>query len=84
MEDRDLELMEAAVTAFLCLVPALAEQIEQSVPVGSTRAERNLHRQQKGWAELCHSARRTGVDPMEFARQVILMHRQDQRTRSLN
>lgn len=84
MEDCDLELMEAAVTAFLCLVPALAEQIEQSVPAGSTRAERNLHRQQKGWAELCHSAHRTGVDPMEYARQVVAVHRQDQRTRNLN
>lgn len=84
MEERDKETMEAAVTAFLCLVPALAEEIEQSVPAGSTRTERNLYRQQKGWAELCHSARRTGIDPMEYARQIILLHRHDQRRRVLN
>ncbi|MBG6290058.1 hypothetical protein I5I61_21595 [Pseudomonas nitroreducens] len=84
MEDRDKEFMKAAVTAFLCLVPALAEEIEQGVPAGSTRAERDLHRQQKGWAELCQSARRAGIEPMEYARQVVILHRSDQRKRVLN
>lgn len=84
VSDRDKELMEAAVSAFLYLVPALAEEIDRRIPVGSTAAEQRLHRQQKGWAELCHSANRSGIDPIEFARQVVAMHEQTSRTRSLN
>lgn len=84
MEDYDKDLMDAAVAAFLCLVPALAEEIELGVPNGSTRAERDLHRQQKGWAELCQSARRAGIEPMEYAKHVVILHRSDQRRRVLN
>ncbi len=81
MSEDNSQLMEAAVAAFLSLVPALAEEIERSVPIGATAAERLLHRRQKGWAELCHSAQRTGIDPLEFARQVVRLGEEDRRMR---
>ncbi|MFV3330990.1 hypothetical protein ACNFIA_08670 [Pseudomonas sp. NY15437] len=84
MNDSDKELKEAAVAAFLLLVPALAQEIERTIPLGSTPAERHLHRQRKGWAELCESAQRTDIDPLEFARQVVVLYQQERRRSRLN
>jgi hypothetical protein len=39
VEDRDQKLMEAAVDAFLFFVPALAEEIECSLPQGASSEE---------------------------------------------
>lgn len=84
MDELDQKLMQAAVDAFLTLVPALAEEIERNLPRGATSAEVDNARRTKGWVELCQSARRIGVDPLEYAKQIVALQRQEQRTRQVN
>lgn len=77
MEKRDVELMSTAVAAFLSLVPSLAEEIERSTPASASESERALYRKRKGWTELCFSARRVGMEPYEYAKQIIEVRNED-------
>ncbi|RUI15300.1 hypothetical protein [Pseudomonas aeruginosa] len=76
MDKNDQKLMEAAVEAFLILVPALAEEIELNLPRGATAAELDNFRRTKAWLELCQVARRAGLEPIEYAKQIVSVRRQ--------
>lgn len=67
----DADLIDAAVAAFLLLVPALAEEIERSIPPDTSGVNRQYLRRQKGWAELCLAAQQRCIEPADFARQVL-------------
>lgn len=76
MNRSEVELIKGAATAFVALVPSLAEEIERSIAPHATEAERQAFVQQKGWADLCLAAKRLNVDPLEFARQVLKVQQQ--------
>lgn len=80
MEKYDPDLIAAAATAFVSLVPSLAEEIALSIPGEATEPERLVYLQQKGWVELCLAARRLNLDPLEFAQQVLEVHHQQAST----
>lgn len=76
VEKYNADLIAAAATAFVSLVPSLAEEIVRSMPGEATEPERLAYVQQKGWAELCLAAKRVNLEPLEFAQQVLQVHRQ--------
>lgn len=82
MEKYDPDLIAAAATAFVSLVPSLVEEIARSIPDEATEPERLAHLQQKGWAELCLAAKRLNLEPLEFAQQVLEVHQQQAGTLS--
>jgi hypothetical protein len=77
VDDDEIELMQAAVTALLYLVPGLADSIERDIPSGSTDAERRLHLLQKGWAELCQSAAQADLDPFVYAKHLVMLYQEE-------
>ncbi|WP_448681350.1 hypothetical protein [Pseudomonas nicosulfuronedens] len=79
MNQQQNEFLTEAASAFLYFVPALKDEIDSRIPGGSTPEERRLLRQKKGWAELCFSAHRVGIEPMEFAKQVVLLRELERR-----
>ncbi|MDA8486502.1 hypothetical protein NNO07_25835 [Pseudomonas resinovorans] len=79
MDADDKALIEAAVPALLSLVPALTGVIARGIPIGSTLAEIELYRYQRVWAEICQLAERAGLPPVEVAKQIVLIHQNEQR-----
>ena len=75
MAQGDLDLAKAA-TAFVSLVPSLAQEIGRCIPQEATEPERLAYVQQKGWAELCLTAKRLNLDPLKFAQLVLEVHQQ--------
>ncbi|KAF1072376.1 MAG: hypothetical protein GAK45_00208 [Pseudomonas citronellolis] len=74
--------IEDATQALLHLVPSLAERIDLLLPPGATAAQASAFRQQHAWNELCSLARRADLEPMRYARQLIMLRSVQQRTGS--
>ncbi|WP_448682578.1 hypothetical protein [Pseudomonas nicosulfuronedens] len=79
MNEQQNELLKEAASAFLYFVPALKGEIDNRIPGGSTPEERRELRERQGWTELCFSAHRVGIEPMEFAKQVVLLRELERR-----
>lgn len=79
MSSPELDLIQQAAIAYLHFVPSLSQEINQSIPSGSSLAVRRSRRREKGWAELCLSAHRIGLEPSVFARQVIQLRNLERR-----
>lgn len=77
MEETDLETIELATLAFLELTPSLREQIKLLIPAAMSREEAGAFFRHKAWSELSHAATRAGIQPMEYAKQVIELYRRD-------
>lgn len=77
MDEDEIELMQAAVTALLYLIPGLAESIERNITSGSTDAERRLGLLQNGWAKLCQSAAQADLDPLMYARYLVMLYHEE-------
>ncbi|MDU4255958.1 MULTISPECIES: hypothetical protein [Pseudomonas] len=67
------DFVEKAASAFLYFVPSLADEINLGMPEGTPANRQKAYKLQKGWAELCISAHRAGLEPVEFAKQVIVL-----------
>ncbi|WP_448678994.1 hypothetical protein [Pseudomonas nicosulfuronedens] len=79
MNEQLNEIVKEASSAFLYFVPSLKDEIDHRIPCGTPPEERRLLRQEKGWAELCFSAHRVGVDPVEFAKQIVMLRELERR-----
>lgn len=77
MEEIDLETIELASLAFLELTPSLRKQIKPLIPASMPREEASAFLRHKAWSELSHAATRAGIQPMEYAKQVIELYRRD-------
>lgn len=73
MQNYDEHLVNIATTALLAYVPSLAEEVEQSVPLGATKDVQMEHRKLRTWVVLCQSARQLGVPAADFARQILTL-----------
>ncbi len=69
------ELLNEAAEAFLYFVPSLRDEIESRIPEGTSLEERRSIREKKGWAELCSSAQRAGIEPVDFAKHIVQLRK---------
>lgn len=69
--------IELASLAFLELTPALREQIKLQLPPECTPEHANSLYRQKAWSALCHAAKQSGKQPMEYAEQIVTLYRDE-------
>lgn len=77
IKDTEREMIELATLAFLELTPSLREQIRLLIPASMSREEAGSFFRHKAWSELCHAAKQAGIQPMDYASQVIELYRRD-------